>query len=78
MAIKTTASQFYDFSLPLVPDCLEKECRNIKTLDFLPKGIYCLTHVLGVSTGIQESNNLVGPWTDVTSKEGICHLENDL
>lgn len=30
------------------------------------------------STGIQESNNLLGPWTDLTAEEGICLLENEL
>jgi len=47
-------------------------------MGFLPKDINCLTHVPGVSTGIQESNNLVGPWKDVIAEEGICLLENEL
>lgn len=49
-----------------------------KDHDRPPEDTDCPNHVLRLSTGIKDSNNLVEPWTDVPGKEGICHLEDDI
>lgn len=49
-----------------------------KAHDLPPEDTDCPNHVLSLSTGIKDSNNLVEPWTDVPGKEGICHLEDAL
>ena len=63
------------FSLPLVPNCLEVRMQEDKDAGF-PTPRYQLPHLCPQSSSdTEDSNSLVGPWTDV-KKESVT--ENNL